>query len=223
MMSAALRADDVPPLTTHTAFTQWEFAPVVTVGVVVAAVIYLRWCGRGSPPSSGRTVADPLDGLVPRRQRRDRDRDAEQYRRLRRRVVLDPHGAARVAAHGRAAAALARAARSRCCCTPLAIRCTRPVKRIVRSAPINVITFPLLGVLLYIAHRRRHPPDRLHEPDAAAPGRPRPRARALPASSATSTSCRSSAGNRSGGACRSPLGCSCSCSRCRSTPSPAWC
>jgi cytochrome c oxidase assembly factor CtaG len=32
--------DDEPPLTLHTAFTQWEFAPVVTVGVLVVAVIY---------------------------------------------------------------------------------------------------------------------------------------------------------------------------------------
>ena len=34
-------ADQLPPLTSHTAFTQWEFAPVVTIGVAVLAVLYI--------------------------------------------------------------------------------------------------------------------------------------------------------------------------------------
>jgi cytochrome c oxidase assembly factor CtaG len=31
---------DEPPLTPHTAFTQWQFAPIVTAGLVVVAAIY---------------------------------------------------------------------------------------------------------------------------------------------------------------------------------------
>jgi cytochrome c oxidase assembly factor CtaG len=38
---ALVVADWLPPLTGHTAFSQWEFAPVVTVGVAVLAVLYL--------------------------------------------------------------------------------------------------------------------------------------------------------------------------------------
>ncbi len=35
-----LYADGEPPLTLHTAFSQWQFAPVVTAGVIVAALLY---------------------------------------------------------------------------------------------------------------------------------------------------------------------------------------
>jgi cytochrome c oxidase assembly factor CtaG len=38
---ARVVADSLPPLTGHTAFSQWEFAPVVTVGVALLAVLYL--------------------------------------------------------------------------------------------------------------------------------------------------------------------------------------
>jgi putative copper resistance protein D len=38
---ALVVADSLPPLTGHTAFSQWEFAPVVTVGVAVLAALYL--------------------------------------------------------------------------------------------------------------------------------------------------------------------------------------
>jgi cytochrome c oxidase assembly factor CtaG len=38
---ALVVADSLPPLTGHTAFSQWEFAPVVTVGVAVLTVLYL--------------------------------------------------------------------------------------------------------------------------------------------------------------------------------------
>jgi cytochrome c oxidase assembly factor CtaG len=40
VLFSPLLSDEEPPLTLHTAFTQWEFAPVVTAGVVVAALIY---------------------------------------------------------------------------------------------------------------------------------------------------------------------------------------
>jgi cytochrome c oxidase assembly factor CtaG len=36
-----LLADPSVPLTAHTAFTEWQFAPVVTVGVAVLAVLYV--------------------------------------------------------------------------------------------------------------------------------------------------------------------------------------
>jgi cytochrome c oxidase assembly factor CtaG len=35
------QAGALPPLTLHTAFTRWEFAPAITAGVVIAAVAYL--------------------------------------------------------------------------------------------------------------------------------------------------------------------------------------
>jgi cytochrome c oxidase assembly factor CtaG len=35
-----LLSDNEPPLTLHTAFSQWEFAPVVTAGLIVAALLY---------------------------------------------------------------------------------------------------------------------------------------------------------------------------------------
>jgi cytochrome c oxidase assembly factor CtaG len=38
---ALVVADSLPPLTGHTAFSQWEFAPVVTAGVAVLAALYL--------------------------------------------------------------------------------------------------------------------------------------------------------------------------------------
>jgi cytochrome c oxidase assembly factor CtaG len=38
---AVVVADSLPPLTGHTAFSQWEFAPIVTAGVAVMAVLYL--------------------------------------------------------------------------------------------------------------------------------------------------------------------------------------
>jgi cytochrome c oxidase assembly factor CtaG len=41
MPLAALVADPSAPLTSHTAFTEWQFAPVVTAGVAVFALLYL--------------------------------------------------------------------------------------------------------------------------------------------------------------------------------------
>jgi cytochrome c oxidase assembly factor CtaG len=38
---ALVVADSLPPLTGHTAFSQWEFAPIVTAGVAVLAGLYL--------------------------------------------------------------------------------------------------------------------------------------------------------------------------------------
>src|SRR5271154_5334354 len=38
---AGLVADPSVPLTAHTAFTEWQFAPVVTAGVGLLAVLYL--------------------------------------------------------------------------------------------------------------------------------------------------------------------------------------
>jgi cytochrome c oxidase assembly factor CtaG len=38
---AVVVADSLPPLTGHTAFSQWEFAPIVTAGVAVLAGLYL--------------------------------------------------------------------------------------------------------------------------------------------------------------------------------------
>ena len=38
---AHVLADQLPPLTGHTAFTQWQFAPIVTAGVAVLAVLYV--------------------------------------------------------------------------------------------------------------------------------------------------------------------------------------
>jgi putative copper resistance protein D len=39
-MPGALLADPSAPLTVHTAFTEWQFAPVVSAGVAVLAVLY---------------------------------------------------------------------------------------------------------------------------------------------------------------------------------------
>jgi cytochrome c oxidase assembly factor CtaG len=41
MLATALVADPSAPLTTHTAFTEWQFAPVVTAGVALLALLYL--------------------------------------------------------------------------------------------------------------------------------------------------------------------------------------
>jgi cytochrome c oxidase assembly factor CtaG len=41
MPLGSLLADPSAPLTAHTAFTEWQFAPVVTVGVAILAILYL--------------------------------------------------------------------------------------------------------------------------------------------------------------------------------------
>jgi putative copper resistance protein D len=45
--------DEVAPLTSHTAFSQWQFAPVVSVGIAVAVVLYLygMWRVRRDHPA----------------------------------------------------------------------------------------------------------------------------------------------------------------------------
>jgi putative copper resistance protein D len=53
-MSPVLLADDVrPPLGVHTAFSQWQFAPIVTAGVAVLAALYLvgMWRVRRDHPA----------------------------------------------------------------------------------------------------------------------------------------------------------------------------
>jgi cytochrome c oxidase assembly factor CtaG len=41
MSQGQLLADPSVPLTAHTAFTEWQFAPIVTAGVAVLAILYL--------------------------------------------------------------------------------------------------------------------------------------------------------------------------------------
>ena len=143
-------ADAIPPLTTHTAFTQWEFAPVVSVGVIVAAVIYLvgvvvvkRRHPKGQWPI--RWTVSFLAGnaviVIATQSSLGAYDDVLFWIHMVQHVLL-LMVAPPLLLLGRPVTLLLHATRNPVHTT---------VKRIVRSAPINVITFPLLGVLLYIA------------------------------------------------------------------------
>ncbi len=143
-------ADEIPPLTTHTAFTQWEFAPVVTAGVIVAAIIYLvgvvavrRRHPKGQWPI--RWTVSFLAGnaviVIATQSSIGAYDDVLFWIHMVQHVLL-LMVAPPLLLLGRPVTLLLHATRN-----PV----HTAVKRIVRSAPINVITFPLLGVLLYIA------------------------------------------------------------------------
>ncbi len=143
-------ADDIPPLTTHTAFTQWEFAPVVTAGVIVAAAIYLvgvvavrRRRPRGQWPL--RWTASFLAGnaviVIATQSSLGAYDDVLFWIHMVQHVLL-LMVAPPLLLLGRPVTLLLHATRN-----PVHAM----VKRIVRSAPVNVITFPLVGVLVYIA------------------------------------------------------------------------
>jgi cytochrome c oxidase assembly factor CtaG len=143
-------ADAIPPLTTHTAFTQWEFAPVVTAGVIVAAVIYLIGVvvvRRRHPlgPWPLRWTVSFLAGnaviVIATQSSIGAYDDVLFWIHMVQHVLL-LMVAPPLLLLGRPVTLLLHATRNPVHTT---------VKRIVRSAPINVITFPLLGVLLYIA------------------------------------------------------------------------
>jgi cytochrome c oxidase assembly factor CtaG len=54
MLAAVLVADPTVPLTTRTAFTEWQFAPIVTAGLVVFAALYVwgMWRVRRKHPKN---------------------------------------------------------------------------------------------------------------------------------------------------------------------------
>ena len=143
-------ADDIPPLTTHTAFTQWEFAPVVTAGVIVAAVIYLVGvvAVRHRHPAGQwplRWTASFLAGnaviVIATQSSLGAYDDVLFWIHMVQHVLL-LMVAPPLLLLGRPVTLLLHATRNPVHAT---------VKRTVRSTPISVITFPLVGVLVYIA------------------------------------------------------------------------
>ena len=136
-------------------------------------------CAAGATASSGPAVAAVPDRAVPGRPGCHRDRDPEQHRRLRRRAVLGPHGAAPAAADGRAAAAGGRASRPHCCSTRAGTRYTPGSS----GSCVPGSCRDHLAAVRRRAVRRghgRHAPHRLHEPRGDQQRRARRRARALP-------------------------------------------
>ncbi len=142
--------DDPPPLTTHTAFTQWEFAPVVTIGVIVVVVIYLVGVGvvRRRHPNGQwpiRWTVSFMAGnaviVIATQSSIGAYDDVLFWIHMVQHILL-LMVAPPLLLLGRPVTLLLHATRNPVHTT---------IKRIVRSAPINVITFPLLGVLLYIA------------------------------------------------------------------------
>jgi len=143
-------ADDaLPPLTTHTALTQWEFAPVVTAFVAVAAVLYLYgvWRVRREHPvrpwSMWRTALffAGLGVIIIATQSSVGAYDdvlffMHMWQHLLLLMVAPP-----LLLSGQPVTLLLHASHN-----PL----HSWVKRIVRSGPISAITFPMVGVGIYI-------------------------------------------------------------------------
>jgi cytochrome c oxidase assembly factor CtaG len=143
-------ADVIPPLTTHTAFTQWEFAPVVTIGVAVAVVIYLlgvimvrRRHPLGQWPL--RWTLSFLAGnaviVIATQSSIGAYDDVLFWIHMVQHVLL-LMVAPPLLLLGRPVTLLLHATRN-----PV----HSMVKRLVRSQAVSVITFPLLGAVLYIA------------------------------------------------------------------------
>jgi putative copper resistance protein D len=141
--------DELPPLTLHTAFTEWEFAPVVTALVVVAAAVYLLGVfrvGRDHParPWSLLRTASFLAGLgviVIATQSSVGAYDdvlfsMHMWQHLLLLMVAPPFLLA-----GQPVTLLLHASRN-----PLHTW----VKRLVRSRVADAATFPLVGVALYV-------------------------------------------------------------------------
>lgn len=142
--------DDLPPLTMHTAFTQWEFAPVVTAIVAVAALLYLygAWRVRREHPArpwpwwrSGLFFAG-LGVIVIATQSSVGAYDdilffMHMWQHLLLLMVAPP-----LLLAGQPVTLLLHASHN-----PL----HSWVKGVVRSRPVSAITFPLVGVGLYIA------------------------------------------------------------------------
>jgi cytochrome c oxidase assembly factor CtaG len=143
-------ADDIPPLTTHTAFSQWEFAPVVSVGVIAVALVYLLGVivvRRRHPlgPWPRRWTLSFLAGcgvvVIATQSSIGAYDDVLFWIHMVQHVLL-LMVAPPFLLLGRPVTLLLHATRN-----PV----HTVVKRIVRSRPISVLTFPLLGVIVYIA------------------------------------------------------------------------
>jgi putative copper resistance protein D len=142
-------AGDVPPLTVHTALTQWEFAPVVTAIVAIAGLLYLYgvWRVRREHPArpwswwrTGFFFAG-LGVVVIATQSSVGAYDdvlffMHMWQHLLLLMVAPP-----LLLSGQPITLLLHASHN-----PL----HSLVKRVVRSRPISAITFPLVGVGLYI-------------------------------------------------------------------------
>jgi len=143
-------ADHIPPLTTHTAFTQWEFAPVVSVGVVAVALVYVLGVvvvRRRHPlgPWPMRWTASFLSGcavVVIATQSSIGAYDDVLYWIHMVQHVLLLMVAPPLLLLGRPVTLLLHATRN---------PAHSAVKRFVRSGVVNAVTFPLLGVVFYIA------------------------------------------------------------------------
>jgi len=145
----AVADDDVPPLTWHTTFTQWEFAPVVTVLVLAAALVYLAgaWRVRRDHPARPWPLARTasfLAGLAVIAIATQSSVGAyddvlfsmHMWQHLLLLMVAPP-----LLLAGQPITLLLHASRN-----PLHTW----VKRAVRSKAVSAITFPLVGVALYI-------------------------------------------------------------------------
>jgi cytochrome c oxidase assembly factor CtaG len=143
-------ADDIPPLTTHTAFTQWEFAPVVSIGVVVVALAYVLGVvavRRRHPlgPWPLRWTASFLAGsavvVIATQSSIGAYDDVLFWVHMVQHVLL-LMVAPPLLLLGRPVTLLLHATRN---------PAHSAVKRFVRSQLVSTVTFPLLGVVLYIA------------------------------------------------------------------------
>ena len=145
-----LAYDGPPALTVSTAFSQWEFAPVVTAGVAIAAAIYLfgAWRVRRDHPTHPwpllRTTAFlvGLGVIVVATQSSIAAYDdvlfsMHMWQHLLLLMVAPP-----LLLSGRPVTLLLHASRN-----PL----HSWAKRVVRSRAVSAVTFPLFGVALYIA------------------------------------------------------------------------
>ena len=141
--------DDVPPLTMHTALTQWEFAPVVTILVAVAALAYLfgMWRVRREHPArpwSLARAASFMGGLavivIATQSSVGAYDDVLFYMHMWQHLLL-LMVAPPLLLSGQPITLLLHSSRN-----PLHTW----VKRLVRSKVASALTFPLVGVVLYI-------------------------------------------------------------------------
>jgi cytochrome c oxidase assembly factor CtaG len=205
--AATLVADPSVPLTAHTAFTQWQFAPVVTAGVAVFALLYLvgivrvrrRHPHHPWPALRSLSFLLGLAAVVIATESSIGAYDdvlfsVHMVQHLMLIMVAPPLMVA-----GRPVTLLLHASRN-----PL----HRWTKSVIRSRVVTALTCPPVAAVIYAAtivgthltgfmnvtlqHEQVHNAEHL-----------------LYLSRATSTSCRSSARSRSVGRCRSPPGSCC--------------